>query len=839
MKRREIVATVLIVGLLLGACAHERIKTEYTKEELFGHLPPVDYEIPNYAKFLEGMKICLDPGHGGDAHIPRYKRGPTGVREAEMNWTTAQYLKEFLETAGAEVLLARSGDESVSLAERARVANEAKVNFFISMHHNAASRESANFTTTWYHADPDYGPMNLDLSRYLQQGVAEALRLPEVAANPLKSDYLMYPDSGFGVLRRLEVPGCLVEASFFSNLIEEQRLRHPEYLKREAYGYFLGIARYVAAGIPFSVMRQPEPGARLQDKQPEIVVELNDGLRDRGGWGADRNWIFTDSIRVRLDGREIPDATYDRQAKQVRFQVPEKLANGIHQVELGFRNLSGNHARPDAHPFTVACPIAQIAAAAWPPTLHPDGISYALVTFEASDADGEPVADGSTLQVQAQGGTLEQTEVSTRGGKAHTYVHSPLRPGTIQLRVRGDEAEAAVSVPVGWDAVPLIYGQVTQEDSGQPLEGVRVELTFPTTERAGEVLTILEGAKPGTWIHYLGRQRLDRQESNEEGRVIFAPRGVRPGAFKLMMTQPGYYQRSFPVQFKDPQRTVALNLQAYPIAGGILRDKVFLLDPEGGGVETGPVDSRGNEASDLNLAVAERLGALLESAGAEAHLMRTEDIYLSAQERVEIASNMKVDRYLGIDHGLAEDATSGVRFFYFPEMEGRQHAEKASARAAGEMGMKDLGVALSGDAKVRHAAIPAGAVRLLTMDAAEVNNAADPAWLDREAYALYQGLLAQLGLPEKYSGALRLRTIDAKTGLPLDGVEITLDGSLSRLTDASGRCRFSFLLPRFYDAAARKKGYETFWVRLSAGENGEYILPLKAETAIETAGDVQ
>ncbi|HEQ60572.1 MAG TPA: hypothetical protein ENN74_03080 [Firmicutes bacterium] len=836
MKTTKIVWTLLVAALLLGACAHPKLKTEreegetgFTREELFGHLPPVDYEIPNDAQFLKGVKICLDPGHGGDAHIPRYKRGPTGVREAEMNWTTAQFLKEFLESAEAEVLLTRSGDEDVSLAQRARIANRAQVDFFISMHHNAASRESANFTSTWYHADPDYGPMNLDLSRYVQQGVAEALRLPEVAANPLKSDYLMYPDAGFGVLRQLEVPGCLVEASFFSNVIEEQRLRHPEYLKREAYGYFLGIARYVAAGIPFSVMRQPEPGARLQDKQPEIVVELNDGLRDRGGWGADRNWIFMDSIRVRLDGREITDATYDPQAKAVRFKVPDKLPNGVHLVEVGFRNLSGNHARPHTHRFIVACPIAQIAVTAKPTSLHPDGVSYALVAFEASDADGTPVADGSTLRVEAEGGTLEQFAVKTRAGKAHTYVHSPLEPGTIRLRVRGDEAEAALAIPVGRDAVPLIYGQVTQQDSGKPLEGIQVELTFPTAEEAGETLTLLEGAEPDTWIHYLGRRRLDKQVSNEEGRVIFAPKGLRPEAFTLMINQGGYYRRSFPVQFKDAQRTIALNLPAYPVAGGILRDKIFLLDPEGGGVETGAVDCRGNEASDLNLAVAERLKVLLESAGAQARLIRTEDIYLSAQQRVEIASNMQVDRYLAIEHGLAEDATSGVCFLYFPEMEGRRGAERASARAAAELGLKDLGVALSGDAKVRHAAIPASAVRLLTMDAAEVDNAADPAWLDREAYALYQGLLAQLGLPKEYSAMLSLRAVNAQTGLPLEGVEITLDGSLSRLTDASGRCRFSSILPRFYDAAARKKGYETFWVRLSAAEEGEYVLALRPE----------
>jgi len=54
------------------------------------------YPIPTYAKFLKGVKICLNPGHGGDADQRGFKRGPTGVREAEMNLRVARYLRDFL-----------------------------------------------------------------------------------------------------------------------------------------------------------------------------------------------------------------------------------------------------------------------------------------------------------------------------------------------------------------------------------------------------------------------------------------------------------------------------------------------------------------------------------------------------------------------------------------------------------------------------------------------------------------------------------------------------------------------------------------------------------------------
>jgi N-acetylmuramoyl-L-alanine amidase len=112
------------------------------------HVGSEEYPIPPYAKFLEGVKICLDPGHGGDAHKRGYKRGGTGVREAEVNLRVAKYLREFLVTAGAEVLLTRAADVDVSLAERAAIANEWDADLFISLHHNAiGNKPHVNYTT--------------------------------------------------------------------------------------------------------------------------------------------------------------------------------------------------------------------------------------------------------------------------------------------------------------------------------------------------------------------------------------------------------------------------------------------------------------------------------------------------------------------------------------------------------------------------------------------------------------------------------------------------------------------------------------------------------------------
>ncbi|MFH0979936.1 MAG: N-acetylmuramoyl-L-alanine amidase [Planctomycetota bacterium] len=300
-----------------------------------------EYPVPPYAQYLQGVTICLDPGHGGDAHLRGYKRGPTGVREAEVNLRVAQYLRDFLVHCGAEVRLTREADVDISLEERARTANEWGADLFVSCHHNAVENNpQANYTSVWYHRDVDYRPANLDLARYLCQGLLEALAMPEVTAVPLKSDQLMYA-SGFGILRHARVTAALCESSFFTNPQEEQRLRDPEYNLREAYGLFLGLARYAAAGLPIARLLVPEDGILSAGASATLEFELDDGLRPRQSWGHERQMILTDSIAVRLDGGRVPHS-FTNEGYCLRVDVTVDLAPGAHHLEVQFQNLFKN-----------------------------------------------------------------------------------------------------------------------------------------------------------------------------------------------------------------------------------------------------------------------------------------------------------------------------------------------------------------------------------------------------------------------------------------------------------------------------------------------------------------
>ncbi|MCI0341872.1 MAG: N-acetylmuramoyl-L-alanine amidase [Planctomycetales bacterium] len=302
--------------------------------------PPADPPLPAYARFLAELHVCLDPGHGGDAHIPNYKRGPTGLREADANLRVARALRDLLAGAGAKVTLTREGDEDVSLARRSEIANACGADVFLSLHHNASEKPEVNGTTTWYHGDPDHSPASLDLARHVQFGVGEALGTPRWIVCPLLTDTLMYK-TGFAVLRRLEIPGCLGEASYHTNPGEERRLRDPAYNRREAWGYFLALARYAAGGLPRVRLVSPKAGEPAGPR-PELRARIEDGVGHRGGWGGEIVRIVPSSVTARLDGAPVPFA-YDPKTGDVTATPGADLPAGDHALEVRAENIFGNH----------------------------------------------------------------------------------------------------------------------------------------------------------------------------------------------------------------------------------------------------------------------------------------------------------------------------------------------------------------------------------------------------------------------------------------------------------------------------------------------------------------
>ncbi|MBI4578775.1 MAG: N-acetylmuramoyl-L-alanine amidase [Planctomycetes bacterium] len=336
----------LVIGSLTSPAGCRRQPEE--KPSALGVSPSpaaAEPRLPPYARHLAGTRICLDPGHGGDAARANYKRGPSGLREAEVNLRVALFLRDLLEASGATVFMTRTtdtclaNDDEEDLRLRAEVANRNDCDVLLSIHHNASDeRAEANFTSVWYHGQVDHSPASLDVAREVAAALLEELPLPERLGVPVLSDQLIYPRSGFRLLRLARVPAVLSEASFHTNRAEEQRLRDPDYNRREARALFIGLARYALGGVPRARLIEPAGGRVPASGSARVVLELDDGLRSRKSWGWQRRMILKDSIAVRV-GDGLWPFTYDEQSGRVSLYLPTTRQAGPLTLGVQFENL--------------------------------------------------------------------------------------------------------------------------------------------------------------------------------------------------------------------------------------------------------------------------------------------------------------------------------------------------------------------------------------------------------------------------------------------------------------------------------------------------------------------
>ena len=112
---------------------------------VFSFLNPASVSAGNnvYGTDLTGVKIMIDAGHGG-RDPGALGLMPNPYNEAERNLSIAFKLKAELESMGAEVLLTRYDNSSVSADERCDKLRAAAPDLCISLHHDSAERQSAD-----------------------------------------------------------------------------------------------------------------------------------------------------------------------------------------------------------------------------------------------------------------------------------------------------------------------------------------------------------------------------------------------------------------------------------------------------------------------------------------------------------------------------------------------------------------------------------------------------------------------------------------------------------------------------------------------------------------------
>jgi N-acetylmuramoyl-L-alanine amidase len=169
---------------------------------------------------LSGIKIVLDPGHGGKESGAS---GPTGYLEKDVNLIISQLLRDELVKRGAKVVMTRDDDRDVSLGERQVIINTEEPAIALSVHHNSLpdngdAEKTKGFGTFWYH------PQSHSLAVFLQNYVVKKLGKPA---------YGVFWNN-LALTRPHAAPAVLLELGFMSSPYEFEEIVNPQAQKKMA-----------------------------------------------------------------------------------------------------------------------------------------------------------------------------------------------------------------------------------------------------------------------------------------------------------------------------------------------------------------------------------------------------------------------------------------------------------------------------------------------------------------------------------------------------------------------------------------------------------------------------
>ena len=211
-----------------------------------------------------GLKtIVIDPGHGGKDPGAIGKKMKTMEKTVVLN--VSLLLGDLIKKNFPEikVIYTRDTDQFVGLASRAKIANKAGADFFLSIHANAVDGTSASGFESWVLGlhktkaalevakkensailmeddhnqtyqefnpkDPDaYIALSMRQNAFLDQSLIFADLLQKDCTKKLGIRNRGVKQAGFMVLYRATMPAVLVELGFLSNVNEEKLLASKE-----------------------------------------------------------------------------------------------------------------------------------------------------------------------------------------------------------------------------------------------------------------------------------------------------------------------------------------------------------------------------------------------------------------------------------------------------------------------------------------------------------------------------------------------------------------------------------------------------------------------------------
>lgn len=232
----------------------------------------VSLEIPKAEPVLKPL-VILDPGHGG-------KDGGTvsgDVLEKNLNLLLVKKIANELKQYQISVVTTRSVDEMVGLSDRALIANKYPNAIFVSIHHNAATLNSAKGIETYY---SNQKPKSLKIEQMhllkIKEGEAFVDNRSKMLAKLLHSSVCQVTDAAdrgvrdrsLAMTRWVSCPSVLIECGFLTNPEEKLDLLSKSYRDALSRGVADGILKY------FSEVNNDSYYGVTFKKAPRAIAEL-------------------------------------------------------------------------------------------------------------------------------------------------------------------------------------------------------------------------------------------------------------------------------------------------------------------------------------------------------------------------------------------------------------------------------------------------------------------------------------------------------------------------------------------------------------------------------------
>lgn len=164
---------------------------------------------------LSGIRIVIDPGHGGPEDLGGV--GPTGEREKQFTLIISKLVRDRLLAKGATVYMTRETDVDLDLPPRVALIEKQQPAIAISFHYNALPDQGDVFHTKgvgafWY--QPQAHSLAVFLHNYLIQKLG-------------RPDYGVFWDN-LALTRPAIAPSILLELGFMTNPFEFEWVKDPQ-----------------------------------------------------------------------------------------------------------------------------------------------------------------------------------------------------------------------------------------------------------------------------------------------------------------------------------------------------------------------------------------------------------------------------------------------------------------------------------------------------------------------------------------------------------------------------------------------------------------------------------